>query len=92
MIKTTDILKAASKIKNKNQIIIGFAAETNDLLENANKKLESKGADYIVANDVSKDVFGNDNDQVTILIKHKKPEILPQMSKKKVAEEIIKLL
>lgn len=92
LVKTTDILKAASKIKNKNQIIIGFAAETDYLLKNANKKLEHKGADYIVANDVSKNVFGNDSDQVTILSKDKNPDIWPRMSKKKVAEEIIKLV
>lgn len=92
LVKTTDILKAAAKVKNQKQTIIGFAAETNDLIENANKKLASKGADYIVANDVSKNVFGNDEDQVTILSKNKKPEIWKRMSKQKVAEKLLDLL
>lgn len=92
LVKTPDILKAVSTQKKDNQIIIGFAAETNNLLENANRKLEEKGADYIVANDVSKDVFGNDEDQVTILQKNAKNQVWPRMSKQKIAQKIIDLL
>ncbi|MGQ5709070.1 bifunctional phosphopantothenoylcysteine decarboxylase/phosphopantothenate--cysteine ligase CoaBC [Lactobacillus sp. PSON] len=92
LVKTPDILKAVSTQKKDNKIIIGFAAETNNLLENANRKLEEKGADYIVANDVSKDVFGNDEDQVTILQKNAKNQVWPRMSKQKIAQKIIDLL
>ena len=45
--------------------MVGFAAETDDLLANARKKRKRKGADWIVANDVSGDVMGGDDNQVT---------------------------
>ncbi|WP_172993663.1 bifunctional phosphopantothenoylcysteine decarboxylase/phosphopantothenate--cysteine ligase CoaBC, partial [Lactobacillus helveticus] len=67
LVKTKDILHEVSSHKKANQVVVGFAAETNDLLKNAEKKLKNKGADMIVANDVSNNVFGNDQDQVVIL-------------------------
>ena len=78
--------------KKENQIVIGFAAETNDLIENATKKLQEKGADYIVANDVSKDVFGNDQDQVTILKKEGEKENWPRMSKVEIANKLVEMV
>ena len=72
--------------------MVGFAAETNDLLENAHRKLEKKHADFIVANDVSKNVFGSDEDQVTILSKNRENDVWPLMTKKKVAEKIVQLI
>lgn len=92
LVKTTDILKEVSQKKRPGQIVIGFAAETNDLLKNAKKKLNEKGADYIVANDVSKGIFGNDNDQVTILQKNAENLSWPTMSKKKIAKKLIYFL
>ena len=81
-------------IKSENQVVIGFAAETQNLLANAQKKLASKGADLIVANNVSgkNGAFGNDNDQVTILEANKEPVEWPSMSKKEVAQRIVSLL
>ena len=92
LVKTKDILKEMGQGKKENQIVIGFAAETNDLIENATKKLQEKGADYIVANDVSKDVFGNDQDQVTILKKEGEKENWPRMSKVEIANKLVEMV
>ncbi len=73
------------------QIVVGFAAETQDLLANAGGKLRRKGLDLIVANDVSQaDAgFAVDTDRVTLLRADAEPEILPLMGKDAVAEEIV---
>lgn len=89
LVKTKDILHEVASHKKENQIAVGFAAETNDLLKNAKKKLMSKGADLIVANDVSKNVFGNDQDQVTILEIDGKIEQWPRLAKLEIAERLI---
>jgi phosphopantothenoylcysteine decarboxylase/phosphopantothenate--cysteine ligase len=67
--RTTDILAELGKIKKTSQLLIGFAAETENLLENAQKKLSKKQADYIIANDISNKniAFGSDKNQVNIL-------------------------
>lgn len=71
---------------------MGFAAETNELLKNASKKLQEKDADYIIANDVSQNVFGNDQDQVTILSRHNTPKKLKKMSKNEVAKYLVNII
>ncbi len=70
---------------------VGFAAETEDLLNNANKKLVEKRLDFICANDVSApdSGFAVDTNRVTILYKNGRQEELPLMSKREVAEEIL---
>jgi len=65
--KTTDILASLAKVKPK-PFVVAFAAETNDLADNARKKLESKNADLIVANDVSDPTIGFDADQNEVLL------------------------
>lgn len=67
--KTVDILKQVAKIKQPNQITVGFAAETQNLLDNAQQKLIGKQLDLLIANDVSKPGvgFNGDTNQVTIL-------------------------
>jgi phosphopantothenoylcysteine decarboxylase / phosphopantothenate---cysteine ligase len=87
LVKTPDIL---SELKGK-FLKIGFAAETQDLVANAQKKLIGKSLDMIVANDVSAKggVFGADTNKVTIIKKDGKPENLPLMSKKEVADKIL---
>ncbi|GAX07807.1 phosphopantothenoylcysteine decarboxylase/phosphopantothenate-cysteine ligase [Secundilactobacillus silagincola] len=67
--KTVDILKQVAKIKQPNQITVGFAAETQNLLDNAQQKLVGKQLDLLIANDVSKPGvgFNGDTNQVTIL-------------------------
>ena len=68
--ETTDILKTISNHKNRPQLVIGFAAETNDVLENAQKKLSTKGCDWIIANSVKDGAtFGSDQNAVTIIRK-----------------------
>ena len=89
MKKTEDILKYFGN-KKTTQKIIGFAAETENLIDNANKKLISKNIDYIVANDVSKEGagFNVDTNIITILGNNYKKEF-PIMSKSEVAKNIL---
>ena len=89
LVKTKDILREVAKQKNPDQVVVGFAAETNDLLRNAEKKLREKGADMIVANDVSQNVFGSDKDKVTILRQNGTIEEWPEMSKKEIASKFL---
>ena len=73
-------------------MVIGFAAETNDLVPHATKKLESKGCDLIVANDVSRQdsTFGSSTDAVTLVWPDHICE-LPLMTKDDVAASIIEV-
>lgn len=89
LVKTKDILREVAKQKNPDQVVVGFAAETNDLLKNAEKKLREKGADMIVANDVSQNVFGSNKDKVTILRQNGTIEEWPEMSKKEIASKLL---
>lgn len=93
LIRDRDILKTIGEQK-KNQIIIGFAAESHDLIENAQSKLERKNLDYIVANNIlSKDTgFGTDNNKVTIIGKEDFKLSLEKMSKREVAKNIFDLI
>ena len=92
LVENEDILATISATRG-GRVVIGFAAETNDVIDNARKKLERKGCDLIVANDVSRadSTFGADTDLVT-LVGNKYEEELPLMSKPEVAEAIIERL
>lgn len=96
LVKTKDILQEIGHQKKAGQLVIGFAAETNDLIKNAEQKLKTKGADMIVANDVSQNVFGNDYDQVTLLSQNGMIDKWPRMTKQEIAhglmEKIAQLL
>lgn len=76
------------------ELLVGFAAETDDLLANARQKLERKNLDFIVANDVSRGDIGLDADenQVTILGRDGSRHELPKASKLEIAEEILERL
>ena len=89
--RNPDILKSIGDAKT-HQVLIGFAAETNNVLEYAKKKIESKHLDFIVANDVSANGagFGTDTNIVTLIDQFGEVKALPQMSKKDVAAEILK--
>lgn len=91
--KTPDILKQVAANK-QNQFVVGFAAETQQLLENATKKIASKHADLLVANNVANaDVgFGSDDNEVTILAPGQTPVKWPKMSKQQVASQLIDLI
>jgi len=86
---TADIL-AELGAKKGSRIVIGFAAETNDAMANARKKLESKSLDAIVLNDVSQPGIGFDSERnaVTILT-HAGAEIVPESSKWEVAHRVL---
>ena len=90
--KNIDILKNISSHNSlRPKLIIGFAAETNDIIKNSLKKLEEKNCDWIVANDVSDESIGFDTEdnQVSIFYKDKTNETLDKMSKSLIAKELI---
>lgn len=89
--RTEDILKYLGENKKPNQLLIGFAAETDDLIANAKGKLERKNLDYIIANDVSKSDrgFGSDNNAVTILKRDGSREDINLLDKSALAEILI---
>ncbi|MEP7452964.1 bifunctional phosphopantothenoylcysteine decarboxylase/phosphopantothenate--cysteine ligase CoaBC [Phyllobacterium sp. SB3] len=89
MVENPDILAGVGHSKLRPRLVIGFAAETQDLLANARKKLDKKGADWIVANDVShtKGVMGGDRNAVRI-VTHAGVEEWPDMTKDEVAERL----
>jgi phosphopantothenoylcysteine decarboxylase/phosphopantothenate--cysteine ligase len=86
---TADILAEIGARKGS-RIVVGFAAETNDVLANARKKLESKSLDAIVVNDVSQPGIGFDSERnaVTILT-HAGAESVPETSKWEVAHRVL---
>ena len=91
--RDNDILKSLGEIKT-HQILVGFAAESNNVLENANKKLKNKNLDFIVANDItSYDTgFGSEDNKVVILSKNDEKLELEKMSKKEVASNIFDMI
>jgi phosphopantothenoylcysteine decarboxylase / phosphopantothenate---cysteine ligase len=86
---TTDILAEVTRRKTR-QLVIGFAAETENVLENARKKLASKALDAIVVNDVSREGIGFDSDRnaVTIISQSEVVEV-PESSKWEVAHRVL---
>lgn len=98
LVKNPDILKELclkkqNKIANTDEelpLIIGFCAESENLLENAKEKIAKKGCDYLIANDISrKDIgFSSDFNEVTILDKNGSMKKLEKADKKTIAKEI----
>ena len=88
--RTPDILAALGKAKD-DRLLVGFAAETENLLENARRKLENKNLDLIVANDVTRPGagFGEETNLVTFLFPDRKPLALPCLSKEAVAHRLL---
>ena len=86
---TTDILMEVARRKTS-QIVIGFAAETQDVLENARKKLVAKSLDAIVVNDVSREGIGFDSERnaVTILTAEENINV-PETTKWEVAQRVL---
>jgi phosphopantothenoylcysteine decarboxylase / phosphopantothenate---cysteine ligase len=95
--RTKDILEELGK-KKGNRILVGFAAETEDLMANAKKKLLEKNLDFIVVNDVTKPGagFGLDTNQVNILYPSGQVKDLPLMTKEEVSQfifdDVVRLL
>ena len=91
---TEDILKTVAIQRSKRKcprLVVGFAAESRDLIENASHKLQSKGLDFIAANDISAEDagFAVETNRVTLLFADGRKETLPLMSKTEVAEVIL---
>jgi len=95
LVENPDILATISKLKDKRPpLVIGFAAETEHLLDNARAKLKRKGCDWIVANDVSPalGIMGGDRNTVHLLTRHGETidvDSWPVMTKEEVAAELI---
>jgi len=91
--KNIDILNHISKHNSlRPKIVIGFAAETNNLTKNSKMKLSEKNCDWIIANDVSDSSIGFDSDfnEVSIFYKNMVNEKLPKMKKSLLADKIVK--
>ena len=91
--RDNDILKFLGEIKT-HQVLVGFAAESTNVLENAERKLKNKNLDFIVANDItSSDTgFGSEDNKVVILSKNNVKLELEKMSKKDVASNIFDMI
>lgn len=92
LIENPDILKCLSEPgERRPRLIVGFAAETENIEENAKKKLLTKGCDWIVANDVSaeQNTFGNVHNTVQLFRSDGDPEAWPMLTKTAVAERLV---
>ena len=90
LVPTKDILMEVSKIKTQ-QFVVGFAAETQNLIQSALEKLRNKKLDLIVANDISAPGIGfqSDNNQVTLVDSDEQVEKLPRMAKQEIANILL---
>jgi phosphopantothenoylcysteine decarboxylase / phosphopantothenate---cysteine ligase len=86
-----DILRALSRGEPRPRLVIGFAAETEDLAGNARRKLAAKGCDWIVANDVSMEqgTFGGVYNTVQLIRSDAEPETWPKLAKAEVAARLV---
>ena len=92
--KNIDILNYISNHNSmRPEIVIGFAAETNEVLKNAEEKLNKKNCDWIISNDVSKKNIGFNSDYNEVVIHYKnkslKSEVLPYKRKSEISDEIV---
>jgi phosphopantothenoylcysteine decarboxylase/phosphopantothenate--cysteine ligase len=85
---TADVLAAIAQHAQRPALVVAFAAETENVIEHARAKRQSKRADWILANDVSGDVFGADANEVT-LITDTEEAAWPRMSKQAVADRLV---
>jgi phosphopantothenoylcysteine decarboxylase/phosphopantothenate--cysteine ligase len=87
LVENPDILATLAHGPRRPRLVIGFAAETDDVVENAIAKRARKGADWIIANDVSGDVMGGDRNRVH-LVSEAGVEDWPDMTKTEVAQRL----
>lgn len=89
LVENPDILATLAARQRDDQIVVGFAAETDDVVANAQRKLASKHADFIVANRVGEGIaFGTDDNQATLVLADGSVD-LPLMSKRELADRIL---
>ncbi len=91
LVKTPDILGEIGPTKQKDQFVVGFAAESDHVIQHAREKLERKHLDMIVANDISRqDIgFASDENEVSILFRDKERIDLPKAQKSVIARQIL---
>ena len=95
LVKNPDILQTlCSRNKDGNKIIVGFCAESENLLENAKEKISKKGCDFLIANDISRhDIgFSSEYNEVTILDKNGGMKMFEKNSKDVIAREILEYI
>lgn len=94
LVKNPDILSEMCTIKKDGQIVIGFCAESDNLIENAKEKIKKKNCDYLVANDISrKDTgFSSDFNEVFVLDKNLNIQKIDRDTKENIAEKIMEFL
>lgn len=92
--KTKDILKHLGTLKNPEQLLVGFALETQNVVENAIQKLHTKNADFLVLNSLRDEGagFGHDTNKITIFSKEGARQDFPLQSKKEAAGAIVSLI
>ena len=91
LIPNPDILLELGKLKSSQQTLVGFAAESDDHLDNARKKLEGKNLDWIVVNDISNRTIGfeSEKNEVTLLSRKNETFTLPLSTKREIASGIL---
>ena len=91
LVATPDILAELGRRKTPGQVLVGFAAETDDLVQNASKKLEAKNLDLVVANRIGRAMegFEADTNRAIVIDRHGRRTELPLMTKRRMAEVIL---
>lgn len=88
--KTPDILAGVSQKRHEGLIVVGFAAETNDVVSYARGKMEKKGLDLVIANDITKEGAGfNSDTNIATIISRTSEKEMPLMSKRELADRIL---
>ena len=92
--RTVDILGSVREPLGFRGVLVGFAAETENLEANARAKMERKGCDLVVANDVSRSDIGFDSsdNEVLLVLRDGTVEVLPMQSKRELAEELVEVI
>ena len=93
LVPTRDILASLGALAKKNFVLVGFAAETNNVAENAQKKMLEKRCDAVVANDVSIAELGfeSDENEVTVFIPDQSSMVFPRSTKRDIARSLTKI-
>lgn len=91
LVKTPDILALMAVRKKENQLVIGFCAESENLIENARKKIQNKKCDFIIANDISNQeiTFGSNENEVFIVDKNFETKKIEKANKALIAKKIL---
>lgn len=94
LVKNPDILKEISSVKTKNQIVVGFCAESENVLNFAKEKIQKKGCDFLIANDVSrKDIgFSSDYNEVTVIDRTLNLIPIEKSTKKEIAKKLFEII